>query len=903
MNSDNMSKRFLIIDGNSLINRAYFAIQRPMITKEGLYTHAVYGFLTMLTKLKTDFEPGYWTVAFDRKAPTFRHLEYQEYKAGRKGMPPELAMQLPILKDVLHAMRMKTLELDGFEADDILGTMAKRGEEQGFEPLIITGDRDALQLASQSTTIILTKKGISEFERYDAETMHSTYGFSPKQFIDFKGLMGDPSDNIPGLPGVGEKTAHKLILQFGSVENLLANTDQIESEKLRRTVEENATIALMSRRLAEIDTNVPIDLNVEDFVVEEPDFEQLVHLYQTLEFNNFLKKLPPRKPIGPKGESAAFPIADRKDLLIHKIQSVDELLPLRNELERAKEPTLVLKVFSDDNHKDKPIIQGISLMVSGQHYFLETDPNEDLVRALIDLLEQTNPSILGHHLQSDYYALMTRDTGQWEPKTVLDSAIAVYLLDPAKSNYDLRTISLEYLHLELASPAMQERDAQLSLLDVVESKLAEDGAIHCDAVHGLFPILMNQMESEGLLEVYQEIELPLIHVLASMEVEGFPVNQDELEGAGKELSGKIQDITDRIFKLSGEPFNINSPKQLGEILFEKLKLPVAKKNKTGYSTNAETLEGLRDQHEIIDLILEYRMLTKLKSTYVEGLLPLIHKDRKIHAHFQQTVAATGRISCTEPNLQNIPIRQEQGRKLRKAFIPASNDYVLLGADYSQIELRVLAHMSQDPSLIEAFREHADIHRATAARVFGVPEEEVTSLQRSNAKAVNFGVIYGMSGFGLSTELKISRREAEQYIEEYFRKYQKVKEFMDKQVADCKEKGYVTTIMNRKRPIPEIHASNFMVRQAGERLAMNSPIQGSAADIIKRAMILCYRQLKRENRIARLILQVHDELILQVPKEELDPVKELLIYHMENAIPMDVTLSVDVNTGDNWYELK
>lgn len=905
MSGDSLRKRILIIDGNSLINRAYYAIQRPMITKDGLYTHAVYGFLNMLLKLQADYEPAYWTVAFDRKAPTFRHLEYGDYKAGRKSMPPELAMQLPLLKEVLSAMNLKTLELDGFEADDLIGTVAKRSEEEGLDPFIITGDRDALQLASDHTTVIITKKGISEFDRFDTAAMQETYGFSPLQFIDYKGLMGDPSDNIPGLPGVGEKTAQKLILEFGSVENLLSNTDKIENEKLRQKVEDNAQLALMSRRLATIETHVPIELSFDELRVREPDFIQLLELYKKLEFNSFIKKLKLFPTASKENTVVETDKTIQSEILLNRVESTIALSKLQTIFESKEfDRRIAWKVFSDFNHTAKPSLEGISILAGQESYYLDLSNESDLLTKFLELLATYNVQIIGHQLQQDYYCIFAQGQANWEPITAFDTAIAQYLLEPARSSYDLGALSLEYFHEELFDESISTVDnPQISLLHQTDHKQAEYGMNWCSKARMLSEVMEPLLLQEGLGEVYYNIELPLIEVLATMEATGFAVDKEELQRTGKELVLKITNIQAEIYALAGLSFNINSPKQLGEVLFEKLNLPAGKKNKTGYSTNADILEGLRGHHKIIDLILEFRTLSKLNSTYVEGLLPLIHQDGKIHAHFQQTVAATGRISCTEPNLQNIPIRQEEGRRLRKAFIPETQDFSLIGADYSQIELRVLAHMSKDPSLIQAFNDQLDIHRATASRVFGVPENEVTALQRSNAKAVNFGVIYGMSGFGLSTELKITRKEAETYIDEYFKKYRKVKEFMDEQVGFCKKNGYVVTIMNRKRPVPEIHASNFMVRQAGERLAMNSPIQGSAADIIKAAMIKCHKQLKNENLHSRLILQVHDELILEVKRDELDYVKKLLVRHMENAIPMDVTLAVDVNTGNDWYELK
>lgn len=938
--------RLVVIDGNSLINRAYYAIQRPMITKEGLYTHGVYGFLTMLAKIRTDYNPGYLAVTFDRKAPTFRHIEYTEYKAGRKKMPPELVMQMPLLKEVLDAMKIKRLEIDGFEADDIIGTVAVAAEKAGFEPLIITGDKDELQLATDVTKVLITKKGISEFELYDRTAMIEKYGFTPEQFIDYKGLMGDPSDHIPGVPGVGAKTAEKLILQFGSVANLIAHTDEIEGAGLRKKIEENVQLAVMSRRLATIVTEVPIEIDFEEFRMEEPDYDQLIELYKKLEFNSFLKKLSKdgkngtpfdvsiqktgafkssenRKEMGkeaadqtdtrqgtepcPSDEMDEFESLDQRPL--RYLSQPDELKELEEELqnELKKEGFPILKVFSDHNHKDRPIIHGISILTNESNYFIPT-PDANVVQAFCNVLERCPVSWCGHQLQSDYYALL----GYWEGQgelfhTGFDTAIAQYLLDPSRSQYDLKTLILENFHLELSDEKeFFTSQGQIGFLsDDGESQQAcgQYGARWCGLTARLMGQLKVRLEQENLVDVFEQVELPLIWALASMEHHGFAVDQGELSKAGEYLNFTAKQIAEKIYELAGETFNINSPKQLGPILFEKLKLPGGKKTKTGYATGAEILERLAGDYEIAAKVLEYRMLTKLNGTYVEGVLPLIHKDGKIHAHFQQTVTATGRISCTEPNLQNIPVRHELGRSLRRCYVPESSDYILVGADYSQIELRVLAHMSGDPALIEAFNQKQDIHRITAAKVFGVSEEEVTSLQRSNAKAVNFGVIYGMSGFGLSSELHITRKEAEQYIQEYFKKYTKVKEFMEEQVEKCKRDGYVTTLMNRRRRIPEIHASNYMTRQLGERLAMNSPIQGSAADIIKLAMIRVEGELERQKLKSSLILQVHDELIIQTHKEELETVKKLLVENMEEAVKLDVTLSVDLNVGDNWYGLK
>ncbi|MDD4563919.1 MAG: DNA polymerase I [Eubacteriales bacterium] len=891
--------KIIIVDGNSLINRAYYAMQRPMITKTGLYTQGVYGFLNILNKVKNEYKPDYLTIAFDRKAPTFRHLEYTEYKAGRKKMPPELAMQLPLLKEALEAMNIKTLEIDGYEADDIIGTVAKRAEEENLETVIITGDKDELQLASERTKVMITKKGISEFELYDEAAMIEKYGFPPEQFIDFKGLMGDPSDNIPGIPGVGEKTALKLVREFGSITNIIENTDKISGKTLREKIEENAQLAMMCRRLATINTEVPIEINFEEFLVTEPDYHALIDLYTKLEFNSFLKKMK-------AGENTS----DRQNVEQVQITSEAGLKQLEEELK--KEQKAIIKVFSDHNHKDIPHVYGISILSTGTSFFIRPE-SPGLLRSLMSLITCKGVKISGHNLKEDYYALLANglngrilsDTnGGSVFNTVFDTMLAQYLIDSSRSNYSLKSMMLEHFHEQIEDEAdFMKENAQIGFLPQSDQVFMDYGTKWCVSVEKLTPLLNDILINEDLETVFYEVELPLTEVLSSMENSGFAVDRKELINAGDIIGKKISELTAKIHELAGEEFNINSPQQLGVILFEKLGLPFAKKTKRGYATGAEILEKLKDDYIIADLILEYRMYSKLKSTYIDGLLPLIHRDNKIHAHFQQTVAATGRISCTEPNLQNIPIRHELGRKLRKAFIPESEEYELVGADYSQIELRILAHLSQDPLLLDAFNNREDIHKITASKVFGIPEDQVTPLQRSNAKAVNFGVIYGMSGFGLSTELNITRKEAERYIGEYFKKYTKVREFLDGLVTSCREKGYVTTIMNRKRIIHEINADNYMVKQAGERLAMNSPIQGSAADVIKIAMVKVYRELNKRQAKSKLILQVHDELIIQAHIPELDMIKDILEEDMENAVKLSVDLTSDLSTGKNWYDLK
>ncbi|MDD2217529.1 MAG: DNA polymerase I [Eubacteriales bacterium] len=898
---DRDNRRIVIIDGNSLINRAYYAMQRPMLTKEGLYTQGVYGFLNMLTKIKNDYEPGYIAIAFDTKAPTMRHLEYEEYKAGRKKMPPELAMQFPLLKDILSAMNIKMIEMDGFEADDIIGTIAIKAEEEGLEPLIITGDKDELQLATDKTKVIITKKGVSEFEIYDRAAMHEKYGFSPEAFIDFKGLMGDQSDNIPGIPGVGEKTATKLLLEFGSIENMLENADSIKNEKLRNKIKENELIALMSKRLATINTKVPIGIDFDEYTLEEPDYEKLIQLYVKLEFNSFLKKL--KRPDVSTQESTLKTFE-----LTKKRTSITDSASLKYAENKMKDAEFVsIKILTDSNHRQKPEVYCFGILV-GDEYFFINGAEEKLLEEAILFISENQLKICGHGLSNEYFIMLqmlgkNHSLGSRCFNTHCDTQIAAYILDSSRSNYELKTLILEYFNIELSQNDYEDEGTQIDLFGDAIAQYSEQCLVQCTAAALLSNSIEENVAKDGMIDLYKEVELPLVEIMAFMEYTGFAIDKEILLEQGKKLSESITIISNEIYELAGEKFNINSPAQLGNILFEKLGLPSGKKTKRGYSTNADILERLKDKHPIITLILEYRTLSKLNGTYVEGLLPMIGEDGRIHAHFMQTVTATGRISCTEPNLQNIPIKQEQGRLLRKAFVTGEEYSVLIGADYSQIELRVLAHMSGDEKLIEAFSHGDDIHRITAATVFDAKIEDVTPEQRSAAKAVNFGVIYGMSSFGLSGEIKVTRKQAQEYIDGYFLRYSSVKKFMDNQIDFCKNNGYVKSILERRRYIKEINASNHMVRRAGERLAMNSPIQGSAADIIKLAMIKIYNELKKEKLKSRLILQVHDELIIEATADEEFRVEQLLKECMEEAIQFKVKLTASLSKGENWYELK
>ncbi|MDO4485325.1 MAG: DNA polymerase I [Bacillota bacterium] len=887
-------KRIAIIDGNSLINRAYYAMRNPMITRDGIFTQGIFGFINMLEKIRRDYEPEYMAIAFDMKAPTFRHKEFEEYKAGRKKMPPELAMQIPLLKDVLTAMNIKQIEIEGFEADDIIGTIAREAESAGLEPYIITGDKDELQLATDVTKIIFTKKGVSEFDMYDRQAMIDTYGFTPEQFIDFKGLMGDKSDNIPGIPGVGEKTATKLILEYGSVENIIQNVDSVKPAGLRTKVEEHAQLAMMSKRLATINTNVPLEINFDEYRLVQPDYNALVEIYTKLEFNRFLKKLNINEAgsASEAGEAHELPV-DTADMERMVIRADEELKSL------SLSGDAVIKIFGDYNHLAAPVVEGAAVINDGKYYYFDCTRLNDF----FSWLAEQHVRFAGHDLKRDYYMMMC--CGLNDMDTAFDTAVAQYVLDSGRSNYSLSALSNEYLHMTVEDEKeFITGNGQIDMFNDTTEVYQDYGFRICSAVLNLMEVQKVSVANQRLETVLYEVELPLVVVMAAMEYEGFRVDRQELERFGETLTGEIDKLTSDIYEMAGQTFNINSPVQLGEILFEKLELPAGKKTKRGYSTSADILEKIKDKHPIVPAVLEYRTLAKLKSTYIDGLIPLIGKDDcKVHAHFNQTVTTTGRISCTEPNLQNIPIRQELGRKLRRAFIPETEDCVLVGADYSQIELRVLAHMSEDQVLIDAFNNGEDIHRATAANVLGVPEEEITIEERSRAKAVNFGVIYGMSAFGLSTELNITRKDADEYINAYFRKHDAVKRFMDEQVDFCKGHGYVTTLMGRKRYIKEIQASNYMLRQMGERLAMNTPIQGSAADIIKIAMIKVYNAIKEKGLKSRLILQVHDELIINTFKDEQKDVEALLVENMESAYSLAVRLKADLNEGGNWYELK
>lgn len=893
-----MSKKnkesLVIIDGSSLIHRAFYAL--PLLsTKDGIYTNGVYGFLTMFHKLREDYPMDYICVVFDKKGPTFRHEAFEEYKANRQATPDELAQQFPIIKEILAAMNIVQLEVDGYEADDIAGTLARLGEENDLRVILVTGDRDYLQLVSHMTTVLLTKKGITELIEYDEAKFIEEYGITPKQFIDLKGLMGDKSDNIPGVPGIGEKTGIKLLKEFGSIENIFESIDKIKGKKTRENLIENKNSAFLSKKLAEIIRTVPLEISLKDLKAKEPDWKKLKELYTKFEFNSLLSRL----AIDKVEEKAA------EYKVNYKIIEEDAYEPIIEDIKASK--SFYFKFLFEENHYINSPILGVGIKVEDKDaYYIDFYQNslEKFSKAFKEYFESQEVDKMGHMIKMDIYALLK--LGIDVENIVFDSLIGKYLLNPAQTSYSIDELAKEYLNINVINEEqlLGKGKNKKSFKDLDLQTRAQYISMVLDIVSKIKAPIAESIARQNMKELYYEVELPLAKVLAHMEYYGFKVDLDVLKQLGENYDEEIEKLTNEIHQLAGEEFNISSPKQLGTILFEKLGLPIIKKTKTGYSTDAEVLEKLKGQHEIIEKILRYRQLVKLKSTYIDGLINVVDKDTsKIYSTFNQTVTNTGRISSQEPNLQNIPIKTEEGREIRRAFVPQSEEYVLVDADYSQIELRVLAHISQDPKLMEAFYTGEDIHTRTASQVFNISKEEVTPLMRNRAKAVNFGIIYGISDYGLSRDLNIPRKEAKKYIDSYLNNYEKVKRYMEDIVIIGKELGYVETIMNRRRYVPELKAKNFNVRSFGERVAMNTPIQGSAADIIKVAMVKVFNELRRKNLKARLILQVHDELIIEAHKEEVDQVKELVKDIMENCIELDVPLKVDIKVGDSWYEAK
>lgn len=882
-----MDKKIVLIDGHSILNRAFYGMP-DMTTSKGEHTNAVLGFINIMFKILEEEKPDYLSVAFDVHHPTFRHEMYEAYKGTRKGMPEELREQVPVMKEVLKAMNITILEKPGYEADDILGTLATKAEKEGNLVSLVSGDRDLLQLASDRIKIRIpkTKRTGTEIEDYYSRDVLEKYNVTPTQFIDLKGLMGDTSDNIPGVPGVGEKTAGKLIESYHSIEGLYEHIDEMPQNKTTAALKENKELAFLSKKLATICTDCELDYKIENATIDNLYNEEVYKLFKRLEFKSLLSRFQKEEVKHSTGIEDCFQ-------RINDLGQADKIFELMEE--KGAHPVGLQMVYEDGK------LLGVSVCKDEENVsFIECSGfiTEDYLSEKSGRLAKEGYllSVIGLKEQLPFLPVTAKDN-------VFDAAIAAYLLNPLTDTYHYDDIARDYLALTV--PSREDLLGKSSLAASMEEKAEAFLHYVCYSAYVAFRAaerLRELLFRAGMQQLFEEIEMPLIYTLYDMEVRGIRVNKSALKEYGDNLQVGIDKLEKDIYQLVGEEFNINSPKQLGVILFEKLRLPFGKKTKTGYSTSADILEKLQSEHPAVKMILEYRQLTKLKSTYADGLAVYIRDDGRIHGRFHQTIAATGRISSTDPNLQNIPIRMELGRQIRKVFIP-EDGFVFLDADYSQIELRVLAHMSGDERLINAYREAKDIHRITASEVFHVPFEEVTSAQRSNAKAVNFGIVYGISSFGLGQDLNITKKEAERYIAKYFETYPKVKAYLDRLVADAKETGYSATLFGRRRPIPELTNSNFMVRQFGERVAMNSPIQGTAADIIKIAMIRVNERLKEEHLRSRLILQIHDELLVEAYQDELDQVAKIMVEEMQGSVELSVVLEAEVKEGKNWFEAK
>ncbi|MBE7038770.1 MAG: DNA polymerase I [Ruminococcaceae bacterium] len=866
-------KKFLLIDGNSIINRAFYGI-RLLTNKNGIFTNGIYGFLNILFKNLDELSPDYVAVAFDLKAPTFRHKKYDGYKVQRKPMPKELAMQMPILKDVLSALNIAMYEKEGYEADDIIGTISRICDEENVECFIVTGDKDDLQLASKNTKILLTvtKGATNETTTYDDEKVFERYHVTPTQFIDVKALMGDSSDNIPGVAGIGEKTAMDLIEKYASLDGVYNNLESL-TKSVKTKLENDKNMAYLSLDLSKIERFVPIDFSFDDNLYGDFDKKRVAEIFKNLEFNSFLKKLN-----------------------VSNKEEVNLVVEKKEEAKIEVEGNLIYKIYENNGE-----IYAFSYLLKDKVCYFVNDMflSGDFYGEIKRVFEDESILKISSDIKSDM-VLLNQNNIMYNGK-FFDTSVAGYVINPSRSGYEISDIAMEFLSLEVINlnEFLKSQKKTLNMLSDEEFSNALKEEIN--AIKLLYEFEKNDIEENNQHYLLYDIEFPLIKVLASMEIEGFLVDKQKLFEFSKYLSQNINELEEKIYNLAGEEFNILSPKQLGVILFDKLKLPAIKKTKTGYSTNAEVLEKLRGYNEIVDFILEYRMLTKLKSTYADGLLAVIASDGRIHSSFNQTVTVTGRISSTEPNLQNIPQRKELGREIRKMFVAKNSDYVLVDADYSQIELRILAHIADDKNMLEAFKNNVDIHTATAVNLFGANKDDVDPFLRSKAKAINFGIVYGKGEFSLAQDLNVTRKEAKEYIDGYFEKYQGIKNYMDTIVEKGKENGFVETIFGRRRYLPELKSSNFIARSQGERMAFNTPIQGSAADIIKIAMVKIYNALKENNLKSKLILQVHDELIIETHKDEVETVKKLLTECMESAAKLNVPLVAETGVGNTWYE--
>ena len=875
-------KKILLIDGSSLIFRAFYAIKN-LTTKDGVFVNGVYGFLNMYYKALELTNPTHVFVAFDKGSKTFRHTEYSDYKGTRDKAPNEITYQFGILKDLLSSMNVNYLELDEYEADDILGTIAKLAQKEGFEVDIFTGDRDYLQLVDDNIFVYLTKKGISEIKLMDNNAIFEDFGISPKQLIDVKALQGDSSDNIPGVKGVGEKTALKLIQEYGNLENLYENLGKLKG-KLKENLENEKDKAYLSRYLGEIYLNVPIDKNIEDFELKDVNLNEYIEKLENLEFKSIINKF--FKDVK----------KDNSNSINHIIDS--EVINFSEIFDKIKnDKSIAVKFFSDKEYiyREKFYI-GVYSDYNKKSYICKEFNLKDFER-----LCNSDIKIVGYDIKEELFFLLKNN---FEVNNYEDVMILEYLVDSNKGNYDITKVSEELLHLEIID--LKERFGKgknkKTFFDLDEDIIVKYISQYVFAISELYSIFVQKVKENNLYSLYENVEKPLVKILADMEKTGVKVDKNKILELNEEYSKLADEYEQRVYEIAGEVFNLNSPKQLGVILFDKMKLPVVKKTKTGYSTDVEVLEKLSEDYEIAEYILKYRSLNKLISTYLVGILDYIMEDDRVRTSYKQMITATGRLSSVDPNLQNIPVRTQEGKNIRKVFV-ADKNKVFIDADYSQIELRVLAHLSKDLVMIDSFKNDLDIHYKTASEVFGVPIEEVTDNQRRSAKAVNFGIVYGISDYGLSKDLNITRNEARQYIDGYLNTYPNIKNYMEEIVKIAKKDGYVTTILGRKRYIPEINSKNFNIRSFGERIALNTPIQGSAADIIKLAMIKVYERLKEEKVNAKLILQIHDELIIECDEKEKDIVKNILKESMENVYKLDLPLKVDVCEGRNWYESK
>ena len=879
-----MSEKILLIDGHSILNRAFYGIP-DLTNSEGRHTGAVYGFLNILFRILDEEKPDYLTVAFDVHEPTFRHKIYSQYKGTRKPMPSELREQVPLIQELLTAMGIKIVSKGGYEADDLLGTLAKKSEQKGMDVTILSGDRDLLQLATEKVMIRLpkTSKGKTTIEDFHGKQVLEKYQVTPPQIIELKALMGDSADNIPGIPGVGEKTATKLIVQYGSIENAHDHLEGIKPNKAKESLRDHYDLAQLSKTLATINTDSPLEYDYQEARLGNLYTQEAFQLCKRLEFKNLLSRF----------EN----VSAEEETLEENFFTCEDLAGAESIFEKAASCEHVgIDLLMDDE-----AVYGLGIALSKEEiYYIPSEgliTGEYLCGKVRDLSERVILCAM------DIKALL-KHVRISDASRIFDIGIGVYLLNPLKSSYSYDDVAREYLDGSIF-PSREDLLGKTAFRKAWEESREGLFRYACYVAYTVCAsreLIEEKLKETDMWKVYQDIELPLVFTLHSMEQWGICVRGEELKTYGEKLSVRISELEESVYQQAGEKFNINSPKQLGVILFEKMKLPGGRKTKTGYSTAADILEKLAPEHPIVKDILEYRQLAKLKSTYADGLGAVIAEDGRIHSTFNQTITATGRISSTEPNLQNIPVRMELGRLIRKVFVPEEG-YVFLDADYSQIELRVLAHMSGDEMLIQAYREAQDIHRLTASQVFHVPFDEVTDLQRRNAKAVNFGIVYGISSFGLSQDLSITKKEAADYINKYFETYPKIKGFLDGQIEMAKEKGYVVTMFGRRRPVPELKSSNFMQRAFGERVAMNSPIQGTAADIIKIAMNRVYKRLTEEGLKSRLVLQVHDELLIETKVEEIEEVSRILEEEMKGAAALSVELDVDMHQGNNWYEAK